>query len=471
MADQDYHAVFVGAGLISLTAAAALAKRGKRVLLLDTTRAHESDIHDAGFDFSSGPLLYLGYEKWGAMEGYFSQLAYPIPSLQKKGFSFQKVSPLLQLVSNKHRLSLFSDEEAYFDELKREFPKQAQKLKTLFDQMTREAAYFYPSLGQFQQLEVEGMAERLNQWKKQLDISQAILQQQKKKAFELIEPLNFKPNVLAYFKLLFLFAFKKPMREVSAFEMIQLFSGFQRGGVRMQDGDATLQHFFQGLIQTLGGKILKTPKISKYEVENKHVVQINLCDGSTLKADHFVVAAPPHRKTLNFYFSMPTKLIPSPMREALVMTWGEKPPKDFEDLIVLRLNQNTAPETSKTPAPSLIAVSILLRENASALDIDHEKLRESLLKRLHWLIPFSESEIKTLPSLEHHEITEEEISLPLGDITDGTKKEIAKGILNTLQPKGLKNVYWVKGHTSDYLGQGSAFLAGHHLAEFIEKSK
>ena len=471
MPDQYYHAVFVGTGLISLTAAAALLKKGKRVLLLDTSTPSEAKIHDAGFDFSCGPLLYLGYEKWGAMEGYFSKLAYPIPSLQKKGFSFQKVSPLLQLVLNKHRLSLFSDEERYFDEIKREFPAQAQKLKTLFDQISREAAYFYPSLGQFQQLEVEGMAERINQWKKQLDMSQAILQQQKKKAFEMIEPLKFKTNVLDYFKLLFLFAFKKPMEAVSAFEMIQLFSGLQRGGIRMRDGDATIQHFFQSLIQTKGGKILKTRGISKYEIEQKRVVGISLSDGTILKADHFIVAAPSDRKTLNFYFSIPRKLIPSPMQAALVMTWDEKPPKNLKNLIVLRLNQDSvSAEIAETSDQSLMAVSILIRENITASDIDTQKLRESLLKRLHWLIPFSESEIKTVSSLDNGQELEEETLLPPG-AAEGITKEMTKGILSYFQPKGLKNIYWIDTHKSEYLAQGSAFLAGYHLAEFIEKSK
>lgn len=470
MPNQYYHAVFVGTGLISLTAAAALAKRGKRVLLLNIEDTNKDKIHDAGFGFSSGPLLYLGYEKWGAMEGYFLELLYSIPRLREKGFSFQKIAPMLQVVLPKHRISIFSDETSYFDELKREFPSQAQKLKTLFDQIAREAAYFYPTLGQFQQLEITGMAERMNHWKKQIDISQAILQQQKKKAIEMIEPLGFDPNVLAYFKLLFLFAFKKPMADVSAFEMIQFFSGLQRGGVRMCDGAPTLQNFFQDLIQNWGGDILQTQTVSKYEIDRKRVTHIKLSEGTIIKADHFVIAKPSGRVSLNFYFTIPIELIPYPMKPTLVMTWGEKPPKQVSDLLVIRLNKTDPSDTSEISDKRLIAVSILLHENISASNIDHKKLREKVLERLHWLIPFSESKIKTLDALENHRQTESYASLPSG-ASVGKTKEIMKGILDYFQPKKLKNVYLIDSHRSDYLGQGSIFLAGHRLAQFLENAK
>ena len=470
MSDQYYHAIFVDTGLTSLTAAAALAKKGKRVLLLDTENQAESAIHRAGFDFSIGPLLYLGFEKWGAMEGYFSQLAYPIPGLQGKGFSFQKVTPLLQIVLPRNRLSFFSDEEPYFDELKREFPSQAQKLKTLFDQIAREAAYFYPALAQFPQLEVEGMAERINQWKKQLDISQAILHQQKKKALEMIEALAFKPTVLAYFKLLFLFAFKKPMDAVSAFEMIRFFSGLQRGGVRMRGGYATPKNFFRGLIQSWGGVILEKATISKYETERKRVTHINLSDGTVLKAQHFIVARPSAGKSLNFYFTIPAQLIPSPMKPALLMTWGEQPPEQAEDFLALRLNEPDKADPATTLKNRLICVSTQLREGIVLSKADRERLCEKVRERLHWLIPFSNLKIKTVDGLQNLEQAGEEEALPPG-AAKGTEKEVMKGILSYLQPKGLKNIYMIDSDKSDYLAQGSVFLAGHRLAQFIETAK
>jgi len=470
MSDQHYHTVFFGTGLTLLTAAAALAKKGKRVLLLNTKSKIDCEIHAQGFDFACGPLLYLGFEKWGAMEGYFSQLAYPIPGLQEKGFSFQKIAPLLQVVLPHHRLSLFSDEEPYFDELNREFSSEVQKLKKVFARVKQEAAYFYPYLGQFPQLEVEGVAERINQWKKQLDISQAVVQQQKKKALEMLEPQNFSPEVQAYFKRLFLFAFKKPMADVSAFEMIQFFSGLQRGSVRMRDGYATFQHFFHGLIQSWGGGILEKPEISTYEIEKKRVIRINLSDRSTLKADHFVVAQPSQQKILNFYFTIPVQLVPAPMKPALLMTWGETPPKQVEDLLVVRLNEIEQKKSTSASENRLLAVSVLLREGFSASTADREMLCQKVCERLHWLIPFSESNISTVDRLGPQKQTEENIVLPPGTM-DGTEKEIMAGTLAYLQPKGLKNVYVIHSDQSDYLAQGSVFLAGHRLAQFLETSK
>ena len=474
MADLHYHTIFVGNGLTSLTAAATLAKKQKSVLVLDTDD-FEAHLPNPAFHFAAGPLLYFGYEKWGAMEGYFGKLAYPFPGLHEKGFSFQEVSPLLQVILPAHRVSLFSDEERYFDELKREFGQDAQKLKTLFAQISREAAYYYPFIGQFPQIEIQGMAERLNQWKRQFDMAQDIQQQQRRKATELIAPHGFSPNVLNYFQVLFLFAFKKPLAEGSAFEMIQLFSGLQKKGVRMRGGYPALVGFFQQLIRTWGGTVREKTKLSARTIQGKRVEGLILEDGTHVTGDHFIITRPSPKKTLSFCFTIPSRLIPTLMKDALLMTWGTHTPPYLEDLLSVHLNKDM--ESDASPGHHLIAVSILLREGVQVPAVNRETLQKKILERLHWLIPFSKSEIKAellkKMDLVPTEKTLSQTDNPLQSTkeTKRRKKDLLKGMVAYLQPKREKNVYIVDSEQSDNLGWGAPFLAGHRLAEIIEYSK
>jgi len=477
MAAKHYDAVFIGNGLISLSAAALLSKAGRSVLLIDPDERLSSEPPDSALPFSDGPLLYFGYETGGGMEGYFSRLSYPIPSLQQQGFRFKRSPLTLQVVQSFHRSNLYFEKGRYLDELEREYGKQIQKLKQLFEQVEKETTSYYAYVAQFQQLEVAGMGERLNEWKRRLDITKAISNQQRQNASDYLGQFAFTPDLRKYFELLSLFAFGQPLSEISVFELMMLLVGFQKGGVQMMGGYASLVGFFRQLIQDQDGKLSCGRAVSKVERNGNFISRLHLSDGSQISAQHFILAGHSVPTRLTFYFSLPHELIPEPMKELVLLSWGEDPPSYLEDLIVLRLN-HLEEEPLKT-GRRLIAASVLFRSKNKSIEKVSKNLEKKVQERLHWLIPFSRDEIRVasapLLSPRGGEGADAALShflrLASQGMLGGDPKKVTKENLSYLQPRGEKNVFIVESDQLRSVSWGSDFLAGSELAELLSESK
>lgn len=478
MADKHFDAVFIRTSLTSLAAAALLAKEGRSILLLEPFGGLEQDGPHRPFHGFLGPLLYFGYEGGGAVEGYFRALSFPIPNLQKNGLRYEKVSPQLQIVLPSHRINLYLNEAAYLDELKREYGKQAEKLKILFDQVERDSAGFYPFLGQYHPLEIFGMGDRLGEWKKQLDFSQVVRAQQRIVASDLLSQYNFTGDLRDYFSLLTRFAFRKSLSEVSAFDFLRLFSSLKKGGVRIRGGYPVLATFFHHLIEARGGSIKAGKNVIRTEKQGKELVKIFLSDGQSVSATRFIVSQPSPHSRLDFFFTIPHRLIPIPMKEYLLMTWGGRRPPVIHDLLVLQLeppqleppveNRDSYPKTRK------LTVSIFLKRTREISKRDYQLLESQVVERLNWLIPFSQSEIHPVGPPGIQDLRAEGTENNVFPSSEGKsekrlrQREILRGAASYFQAADLKNVYILKSDQSDTISWGSSFIAGIHLAKRID---
>ncbi len=467
MANKRYDAVFIGNSLVAFSAAALLAKKGRSVLLLDPASPS-----DPAFHFCEGPLFYFGYEHGGAIEGFFSRLAYPIPSLKQKGLLYKRVPPLLQIIQNAHRSNLYSEQDAYFDELNREFGAQTQNLKKLFNQVERDAAPYYPFLGQFQQLEIAGMGERLSEWRKQLDFSQTVRAQQKNNAADYLSQYALNTELREYFNLLSLFAFQKPLSQLSAFDLILLLSSLKKGGVRILSGYQTLRTFFQKLIKSFGGTIKRNHYIVKTTKQGKKISEVTLSDGTTFYGNQYILSQSKPATTLHFHFKIRNDLLPGPMKESLLLTWLGQCPAHLEDILVLRLNLREESEAGSIEMRKM-NVSVLLKNHSTGAD--RKKLEKSILERLNALIPFSESEIQVLPEVKHKKNAspgDPVFSLDSkGETIIGKRREFLKGAAPYYQDKENKNLTILESDQQNTLAWASDFIVGARLAEMIERAK
>lgn len=478
MENKRYDAIFIGNSLVAFSAAALLAKKGGSVLLLDPALPSDTD---APLDFSEGPLLYFGYEHGGAVEGFFSKLAYPIPSLKQKGLIYQKVTPQLQIIQSAHRSNFYADEASHFDELKREFGDQTQKLKNLFNQVERDSALYYPFLGQFQQLEIGGMGERLSEWRKHLDFSQAVRMQQKTSAADYLNQYAFSPELREYFNLLSLFSAKKTLAQFSSLDLILLLSSLRKGGVRISGGYQTIVTFFQNLIKGFGGSIQSGENIAKLEKQGNRVSAMTLCGGKTIYGNQYIFCRSSETHTFHFYFTIRNDLLPCPMKETLLLTWSGKCPPYLEDILVLRLNLDEAGTVENTNIRKITA-SVFLKKQFTALGEDRKNLEIRILERLNTLIPFSESKIKALskPKLKKTKVKAKKNHLPVDDHIfsqlnkgreiNGKKRELLKGAAAYYQDKENKNLIILESDQGNTLGWGSDFIVGARLAELIDGS-
>lgn len=463
---KKYDAVFVGAGLTSLAAAAALAKRGRPVLFLT---GPERKIPSSLFRFAQGPLLYLGFEEGGAMEGFFSDLLLPIPNLRKEGFLFKRVLPFLQIVQSQHRIDLSSQNEEYLDELKREFGSQLQKIKSFFQEIEKETGVLSPYLGRFSQVEIHGLADRLNAWKQKFDFQRAVQSYKRKSATEFLAPFTFDDEFLEYLDLQSLFAFRKPLAEISTYDLILLMWSLSKGGIRMIGGASTLVSFFIKLIKGWGGQVIQDKMITRIETKGKRVDEMILEDGTRISGKYLLMTQPSSGSVFHFYFTLRSESIPAPMKESLLMTWGEPIPADVQDLLVLRLS---LPEEEEGFAAGVrgLAVTAFFRPGVEITDDRIEMLRKGILERLQWLMPFSKSQI------EEVSCTPGKTDLPpsleaLRSEWGGRSREVSKGTWNVLQPKDVKNVFLLKSDLSDPLAWGTSFLGATSLAQMVEQGR
>jgi hypothetical protein len=463
--NKKYDAVFVGTSLISLAAAAALAKKGKSVALLDRIDSLVSQVPGPLFHFSVGPFLYLGFEEGGAVEGFFSELALAIPTLKKKGLSYKKIFPYLQLVQTDHRVDLHQQKEDYLDELKREFGNQLQPIKSFLEAIEKEEQLFYPYLGKFSQVELSGLGDRLNAWTQKFQFHQAVRNHQKKSAIDFLTPFTFNADFLEYLDLLSLFAFRKPLSGISSYELIILISGLQRGVIRMIGGYVTLVDFFRKLVKEYGGEIIESRQIARVELSGRKAEGVVLEDGSLVAGHHLILTQSPSDSVIHFHFMIRRESIPSPMKENILMTWGENVPPETEDILILRLS---LPEEERTFPPDYrgLTVTCLVQPGGVVSGLRLEELKAMVLDRLHWLVPFSKSEIQ---GISNQKIGED--SLFPSDIEKSwsqNAKKLSKGVLDYIQPKEAKNVFMLPSDLSEHLGWGSAFLSAMTLTHLIE---
>ena len=461
---KKYDAVFVGCSLTSLAAAAALAKKGRSVLFVTGT---ETNPPPPLFQFAQGPLLYLGFEEGGAMEGFFSDLLLPIPNLRKEGFLFKRVVPFLQIVQSQHRIDLSSQTEEYLDELKREFGSQLQKIKSFFQEIEKETLALSPYLGRFSQVEIHGLADRLNAWKQRFDFQRAVQSYKKKSATEFLAPFAFDEEFLEYLDVQSLFAFRKPLAEISTFDLMLLIWGVSKGGIRMVGGASTLISFFLKLIKGWGGQVIQDKMIAQVETRGKRADEAILEDGTRISGRHFLMTQPPSGSVFHFYFTLRSEWIPAPMKESLLMTWGDEIPADVHDLLALRLSLPEEEEGFSAGVRGLVATA-LFRPGVEITEARIEGLRKRVLERLQWLMPFSKSQVEEVACRGVQKDLPPSVEL-LRTEWIGKSRAISRGTWEFLQPRDVKNVFFLKNDLSDPLAWGFSFLAATSLAQTIEQ--
>lgn len=122
--------VIIGTGLGSLTAAALLARRGLKVVLLEQhyqPGGSCGSFRRGSRTFDQGTSMFFGFGKEGfnPLRFVFNQLSEPITLLQHPA--------LYQIDYKGHLITFSSDMEAYFQELEQLFPKEIDGIRRFYD--------------------------------------------------------------------------------------------------------------------------------------------------------------------------------------------------------------------------------------------------------------------------------------------------------------------------------------------------
>ena len=131
MSDGRYDAVVLGATPSALVAAALLARRRLRVLVVDEEGKHPSASH--GYGFTRRMPFLFGFGSHQPMDEFFTDIGVPLiakKSIRTLPFAYQVILP-------RARLDLHADPALLEEELAREFPKHVESVKSFYAEIER----------------------------------------------------------------------------------------------------------------------------------------------------------------------------------------------------------------------------------------------------------------------------------------------------------------------------------------------
>ncbi len=160
VSSQGYDAAVVGAGIGGLATAALLARRGRSVILLDraprTGGVCQPLVHDT-HRFEVGATLLTGFGPGGPLRILCQRLGITLP--------VKECDPGMQVALPHHRLSLWAEPQAWWREIRREFPDDEAGWRELWADLTGLVQERERALQELPPLPPEGWGERLRVWR------------------------------------------------------------------------------------------------------------------------------------------------------------------------------------------------------------------------------------------------------------------------------------------------------------------
>jgi phytoene dehydrogenase-like protein len=147
-----YHLTIIGTRFPHLALGVLLAKRGGKVLIVDTlgnVSGHDSS-SPSGYRFRRRPVPLFGMDDHGFLRRFLNEIGIG-RMLVKKAYSANPVS--YQVVLPRHRINVYPDRKRLLAELAQEFPTRVNLFKELYGQWDSVASKWYAGLDDLQALE------------------------------------------------------------------------------------------------------------------------------------------------------------------------------------------------------------------------------------------------------------------------------------------------------------------------------
>lgn len=160
MNDQGCEVAVVGAGMGGLTAAGLLARAGRSVVLVDRAPrpggvSQEQEIE--GRRFEVGATFLSGFGPGGPLAMLCQRMGISLP--------IKECDPAFQVALPSHRISLWAEPEAWWREVRREFPDDEAGWRALWSELDEVATEREQAVKQLPTLPPVGWRERLRVWR------------------------------------------------------------------------------------------------------------------------------------------------------------------------------------------------------------------------------------------------------------------------------------------------------------------
>lgn len=419
---RPYDVILLGAGLSGLLAAAVLARRGRRVLVLKEADGHEdASPHSSGRAGASddGPVLLPGFEREGLYDRLFMELGLSLSSLKQEGKLIHRSEIPFQMILPRHRLNFYQNRAELLDELQREFPDSASGIRSLF----QEADLADPLLRSWylsEQKTATLLKDRILLLRDNLTLRMKVGALQKNRARHFLERFHLDPEFQRGLESLIILSTGIRMEEASEFDLLLVlgFLGRDMGG--LPGGQAGMADLLIGVIQKFQGEVVPSLRIKELMFHQKTVRQIRTqmetlnVEGAlilNLDASRFT-SENGKRGIVRLRFEVPEKFIPRSMKDYLMVSRSENGLEMADHSLFLALG-GTGRDGNRR-----ILEAALYRENPSTLEQEQiDRLRDSVMDQLIELMPFSKDSIEFLGHRISPSESDGRLSSICGDLT------------------------------------------------------
>lgn len=426
MADVTYDAVVLGANPSGLIAAALLARRRLRVLVVEDEPKRPAAAR-AGGVFRRIPFLF-GCGAHQALDEVFTDIGVPLiakKSIRALPFAYQVILPGA-------RIDLHADDEMLAEELHREFPGHVESLRGFYAELDRIENGLRHLFAVRGCMPPQGLRER---WAYRRSLRREhpdIAFYQDRRITDLARDYGFDPRVGTFLRTQIAALGHQTGDSISAWEAAVTLTLFRGGSHTCYGGEEMVLQIIRNRITALHGAFLQAedgaPLTGRLVARGRKVEEIAFGNGERVKIGAVISSLPPERLArwipdslwsrrylgrlqasrprrvdLCFHFAMDAEAVPVGMADQVIFVADAEAP--LEDGNLLRFHLSPEEEAQSSPVREReMAVSLLADPERLRGEPDYEKaLLESVHRHIESFMHFAQGRyelIETRPSRE-----------------------------------------------------------------------
>lgn len=417
MADAHYDVVVIGSNPAGLVAAALLARRRIRVLVIDEEIHRKSSAGPYAF-FRQLPFLF-GFSTHQAVDDVFSDVGVPLvakKSIRPLPFAYQVIMPGA-------RVDLRGDDALLEEELGREFPRHVKALLSFYEETSRIDKAVKHLLATHQNIPPRGLRERWAFERAFRRHHSGISFYRNRGIAELAGGYGFDGTVAAFLRAQILALGHQAGDAISAWEGATALSAFRGGGFTVPGGDNGILGILRDRISALHGgfheiDLAKTEGAGggTFVTRGGRIEQIVLGGGAEVIRTRAVLASlPPERLMrwigdsyrarryaakieacvpaqvdLSFHFGIEAEVVPVGMGDQVIFV--ADPARPLEEANLLRFHLSPEKEEGSSPGGHR-AMTVSLSADVARLRAEDgypEALLAAVRKHIASFMHFSE---------------------------------------------------------------------------------
>ena len=396
-----YHLTIVGTRFPQLALGTLLAKRGRRVLIVDALSAGSTseNFEIEGHQFRKRPIPMCGLYSGGFLRMFLDEIGIG-RVLVNEMYPLNEVS--YQVVLPRHRLNIYPERDRLLAEVAREFPDNMDTIRELYEEWDTIAANWYggqDNLENFEKgwLQTTGITQRLKGYFHARKMGDRI------KSFDPSSP------EYAYFSLQhqFLGAFP-PTAVIPPLPGALIHSIGRRGTYQETIGTGGLTSLMLQRFKEYGGELLDDAQVTKVETNSRENIFLDLSndqrvhtrtlstttgiaatiDGLLQKIPSPSIKGLSPKHPVRFYLGIEDRYVPQGMEDNLFfMREDSGGPLNMKScyLALSPAGSDMAPEGKR----SITVTSLLSQEDLNNVNPENvEAAREDMLQALEAVIPF-----------------------------------------------------------------------------------